>query len=249
MLGKALALLALLLGASWALALLVGWPLVVAGAAGGAAALYVAARRMWPTHERLQKDLKRLDLIIPKLDEYKQAKYQNSDVQAYYSSTTFRDYKLLELATGCNAMHTELVPAQPLPFRCGHLQQLLYVIAEMGPGSGSSSSTRVLEVGFGKGSNSIFLASLFKHSQFIGVDLTEDHVQYARSHASRLGLSNVRFELGDAAQPPAAIGEGGTYDLIFGIESFCHVDTDAKLKSFLVRQEAGGLTQGLVHAE
>ena len=72
------------------------------------------------------------------------------DVENYYSHTTFRDYKLLEFATGCNAMHTDLVPLQKVPFGCKHLKQLLYVMMHMGDDSVPGPDNNILEVGFGK---------------------------------------------------------------------------------------------------
>ena len=43
---------------------------------------------------------------------------------------------------------------------------------------------------------------------------------------------NIEFHLGDASNPPAAI-TANTYDLIFGIESFCHLDTEKSVEAFL----------------
>lgn len=191
--------------------------------------LFIYWRSLAPTHDRLERDLSRLATIVP-LAEFEASRYETEHVCHYYASTTFRDYKLLELATSCNAMHTELVPASGLPFKTGHLQQLLYVISHLGeqPKNGS-----ILEVGFGKGSNSVFLASLFKRLQFVGLDVVDEHVEYAQAYAQTCcKLPNVQFVKGDACLPPETIREM-RYSIIFGIESFCHIDSDAKLGSFL----------------
>jgi hypothetical protein len=142
--------------------------------------LYAYAKSLNPTRERLTFDLQRLRRSLP-LDELNEPYFNIEDVRRYYSSTTFRDYKLLEWATGCNAMHTELLYDRKLPYRARHLQQLMYVIAHLGNGAVVGGCT--LEVGFGKGSNSIYLASLFSDAQFMGLDLVDDHVSYATASA------------------------------------------------------------------
>lgn len=191
--------------------------------------LYAYIKSLKPTRERLTFDLQRLRRVMP-LDELVAPNFSANDVRRYYSSTTFRDYKLLEWATGCNAMHTELIPERKLPFRSRHLQQLLYVIAHLG--SGAVSGGRTLEVGFGKGSNSVFLASLFPDAHFVGLDLVEEHVDYASAYAAVAGIANVAFATGNATDPPAEL-RASQFDAIFGIESFCHMDSQEKQVAFL----------------
>lgn len=81
------------------------------------------------------------------------------------------------------------------------------------------------------GCDSIFLAHLFPNTSFTGLDILKEHVHYAARYAWRCNIGNARFERGDASAPPAGIASR-TFDLIFGIESFCHLDTDEKLSSF-----------------
>jgi len=181
-----------------------------------------------PSHDRLAKDLTRLEKVVS-LRDFRESNFDAEKVKAYYCSTTFRDYRLLEHATGCNAMHTELAPNQELPFKAGHLHQLIYVIAHM---NDQCMNGQVLEVGFGKGSNSIFLSHLFPNAIFCGVDLVEEHVTYARNYAAKANKINTFFEKGDASQPPISICSR-QFDLMFGIESFCHIDTDLNISKFL----------------
>jgi SAM-dependent methyltransferase len=119
------------------------------------------------------------------------------------------------------------------------MQQLFYVVSHMGAGVGASRGN-ILEVGSGKGSNTIFLASLYKNTHFTGLDILEKHVEYSRAYATRAALDNVTFVQGDAALLPLAARcrlpssrASAPLDLIFGIESFCHLDTDEQLTTFL----------------
>lgn len=189
-----------------------------------------------PDRARLARDLAWLEKALP-LEAFREAEFDNGDVVEYYEQTTFRDYRLLELAAGSNAMHSRLAPKTPLPYDPGQLLQLLYVIAHAG------SAKTVLEVGSGKGSNSVFLAALLPHVRFFAVDLVPAHVRVASLAAREAGLRNVAFFLGDACSPPAALA-ALEFDVIFGIESLCHMDTPAKMSGFLgpagPRLSAGG---------
>lgn len=214
---------------------------VVLGAAV-VVALICYVTRLTPTRERLASDLQRLRRVLP-VDELSASEFGADDVRRYYAATTFRDYKLLDWATGSNAMHTELgVPAgdrHRLPYRPRHLHQLLYVLAHLG--DGAVAGGRTLEVGFGKGSNTIYLASLFPDAQFVGLDLVDAHAAYATDYAAAAGVAgNTAFVVGDAAAPPealrapaAAADATARFDAMFGIESFCHMDDPAKLAAFL----------------
>ncbi|KAF5829098.1 S-adenosyl-L-methionine-dependent methyltransferase [Dunaliella salina] len=179
-----------------------------------------------PTRERLQWDIGRLSRVL-NLKCFFESKYLPSHVCHYYASTTSRDYKLLEWATNCDAMHTELSPRDRLPYNCGHLYQLLHVVACINPKSSS-----VLEIGVGKGSNAIFLAKVFQHLRVVGLDIVPEHVTHAKCEAQKVGADNVEFYEGDAAQPPDQL-KSRRFDLIFGIESLCHLDSDGRVQGFL----------------
>ena len=178
-----------------------------------------------PTASRLSRDLRWL-ASANVLREYRDAEFTDVDVARYYSSTTFRDYKVLEWATGSSAMHSKLVPGVALPYDAGCMWQLLYVMREMG------AARNVVEVGCGKGSNTIFLACIFPEVQFLAVDLVREHVEYASRHARRAGLTNVAFVEGDASRRMSCVADGAV-DLVFGVESCCHMDTPEKMAGFL----------------
>lgn len=83
----------------------------------------------------------------------------------------------------------------------------------------------VLELGSGKGFNSIYVAQRHPEVRITGVDLTPAHVRLATERAR--GLGNVRFVEGDFhrldAIPDASI------DLAVDVEAGCYSDTPEKI--------------------
>ncbi len=73
----------------------------------------------------------------------------------------------------------------------------------------------VLDVGCGSGRAMITLAEAFPNSRFVGYDMSEEGIGRANDEARLKGLSNVRFEVRDAAN----IGETDGYDLITSFDS------------------------------
>ena len=73
----------------------------------------------------------------------------------------------------------------------------------------------VLDVGCGAGRAMTFLAEAFPRSRFAGYDFSEEAILLARTHARDRGLTNVRFEVRDAA----AINEKSQYDLITAFDA------------------------------
>lgn len=58
---------------------------------------------------------------------------------------------------------------------------------------------RVLDVGCGRGRALLQLAQAYPQSEFTGVDLSREAVDYARAEAQRLGLDNAHFEVRDVS--------------------------------------------------
>lgn len=58
---------------------------------------------------------------------------------------------------------------------------------------------RMLDVGCGRGKALVELAGRYPESEFLGYDLSEEAVAWARENASRRGLDNVRFEVRDVS--------------------------------------------------
>lgn len=73
----------------------------------------------------------------------------------------------------------------------------------------------VLDVGCGSGQAMITLAKRFPNSFFAGYDFSEEGIARAKAAAKEAGLSNVRFEVRDAAK----IGETEKYDLITSFDA------------------------------
>jgi 2-polyprenyl-3-methyl-5-hydroxy-6-metoxy-1,4-benzoquinol methylase len=59
------------------------------------------------------------------------------------------------------------------------------------------SGIRVLDAGCGRGRILLRLAALYPRSEFVGVDLSRDAIDFARAEAARQELRNARFEVMD----------------------------------------------------
>jgi SAM-dependent methyltransferase len=73
----------------------------------------------------------------------------------------------------------------------------------------------VLEVGCGSGRALILLAQTFPASTFVGLDLSEQAIRRAQKDALRQGLTNIRFEVRDAA----GINEVERFDLALAFDA------------------------------
>ncbi len=202
---------------------------------------FYASRLFALDAETLADDLSRLGEIVD-LEAFAESRVDANDVRRYYAATTFRDYELLARVVGSSAMHTRL-ESSILPEE--RPTQMLHVLTHAPPPSSSGADpTRILEVGFGKGVNAAFLkatAGASGTTRYVGVDLAPDHVDHARRvHET----DDFRFYLGDARNPPDAARDGGPYDIVFGVESMCYLDTDEKMEDFFsfaeTRVRSGG---------
>ena len=72
---------------------------------------------------------------------------------------------------------------------------------------------RVLDVGCGRGRALNLLAGLYPNSRFIGIDLSQEAIDYANNEASKKGLTNVLFEAQDVTDFNQT-GNTRKYDLI-----------------------------------
>jgi arsenite methyltransferase len=89
-----------------------------------------------------------------------------------------------------------------------------------------NSCRQVLEVGPGKGFNSIHLARRNPDVSFTGIDLTPLHVQIASEGGKR--LPNLRFFKGDFHRMTEFADD--SFDLAFDVEAGCYSDTPEKLR-------------------
>jgi len=131
--------------------------------------------------------------------------FTSADVETYYSETTNREYALLDYLFG-SGMHTRLAGTQQAAY-------VMYQIA-------SIQAHTVLEVGAGKGHCARWLASELPDVHFTALDLS--------SHVIISDIPNLAFVAGDATKL-----DSQKYDVIFGVESLCHLDTQLKLLQFV----------------
>ena len=162
------------------------------------------------------------------------------DVISYYTNTTNRDYKLLELFVG-PGLHTRLSVNYPILHHTGNARQVMYVLnALVGvhaiknhQGGGGAVKTKVLEIGFGHGFCTLMLAGLLPHDEFefYGIDIVKRHVDIAKTNGAN--YPNVHFRVGDAAAASSywGLGQRPSFDIIFGVESFCYIDTAERMRT------------------
>lgn len=166
--------------------------------------------------------------------------YTSEDVTQYYASTTDLDYMALELCVG-PGLHSELRAPYPVLSYGGHTRQAVLVLMEVVASSAldwgvlfaSQPNRRVLEVGFGRGYCTLFLAGLCPDVQFYGVDRVLRHLQVASEACIRGGYGNADFTCADATEFLASAPDCVHYDVIFGVEALCHLDTCDKLAAFV----------------
>jgi ubiquinone/menaquinone biosynthesis C-methylase UbiE len=79
-----------------------------------------------------------------------------------------------------------------------------------------AGAMQILEAGSGNGFNTLYLAKLHPQRQFLGVDLTAEHVAAAQPAAD--GMPNLKYLHGNYQSLPL---RGESLDLAFGVETFC----------------------------
>jgi ubiquinone/menaquinone biosynthesis C-methylase UbiE len=82
----------------------------------------------------------------------------------------------------------------------------------------------VLDVGCGPGTITLGLAQAVAPGQVMGVDRDAAELEAARELAAKRGITNVRFEMGDALSLPF---EDGTFDAAYENDLFVHLANDA----------------------
>ena len=84
----------------------------------------------------------------------------------------------------------------------------------------------VLELGSGKGFNSIFLAKKLPEIRFSGIDITDKHLVIANRELHH--IENLKFTYGDFQKSNY---DDASFDLIFELESICHADDSRQVLS------------------
>jgi SAM-dependent methyltransferase len=100
-----------------------------------------------------------------------------------------------------------------------------------------AAGAAVADVACGTGHALVVLARRFPASQFVGIDLDDGAISRARSEATGAGLTNVRFEVGDAAR----LSYAETFDAVFVFDALHdQVDPDAVLRGIHAALKPGG---------
>jgi SAM-dependent methyltransferase len=184
------------------------------------------------------KDVGSIEKNVNELASPKKSEAESSEkVREYYEQTTDRDYQWLECVMGAG-MHTKLE----------HTTQEMLVLNEI---HAHGDVSDVLEVGCGRGSCSLYLAEVLKGKvAFTGVDLVGRHVEVAKADCALRGLDGiVDFVQGDLSgdwkewEMLTTAKKKKKYQVIFGVESLCHMDSKEKVGSFM-RQAARRLSTG-----
>jgi SAM-dependent methyltransferase len=147
-----------------------------------------------------------------------------SEAVEYYEHTTDRDYALLERVMG-PGMHTRI--------KNNNDEQFKYVAYEID----ALNADRVLEIGCGKGHSRV-LARMLPHVHFTGIDMVQRHIEVAESYGK--ALTNLKYAHADATQDISHLGK---FQVIFGVESLCHMDSKEAREKF-IKQAKSLLTPG-----
>lgn len=140
-------------------------------------------------------------------------------------------YERVHSSQGC--MHGALNPEGAFSYE-GYLVQPRAVLDEIR----KLQATRVLELGCGKGFNSLFCAQHMDQVAFTGTDLLPAHVTRARDFAQEAGQGNVRYEQASFEPLPDRFRD---FDLAFGFETLCYAkDTDVVAASIAAALRPGG---------
>jgi SAM-dependent methyltransferase len=141
-----------------------------------------------------------------------------ADVQDYYTGTAAQ---LTGVHNADGAIHFGL------DWDGSYHDEGFYAQAKIIEEAAKKSAARdVLEIGPGKGFNSIYLARRNPDISFTGVDLTPLHVRLASEGGQ--GLMNLRFLEGDFHHMSQCADE--SFDLAFDVEAGCYSDTPEKLE-------------------
>jgi ubiquinone/menaquinone biosynthesis C-methylase UbiE len=159
--------------------------------------------------EALEQDLKLIQCYM-NIEGCIHTRSSTADIQEHYNMTMDRDYAIMERVMG-SGLHTRL--RGDMQYRYIDLDQ----------------ATHVLEIGSGRGHAQV-LARTHPDVHFTGVDVVARHIEMAKNAAS--DLDNMEYIQADATDNLMWLGER-RFQVIFGVESLRHMDTDRRLADFV----------------
>ncbi|MGQ0542162.1 MAG: methyltransferase regulatory domain-containing protein [Blastocatellia bacterium] len=104
------------------------------------------------------------------------------------------------------------VPYPSFVFPQTHPDSLGAMATVFGMNPARPEKCRVLELGCGDGTNLISFAYVLPNSEFVGIDLSQVHIDQANQTAGRLGISNTNFRKEDILELDT--NEVGKFDFI-----------------------------------
>lgn len=122
----------------------------------------------------------------------------------------------------------ENLPYISHPFSVTQPASLATIAALQGFVAPDPKTARVLELGCAAGGNIIPLAARYPDATFLGLDLSQTHVDIAQSRISQLGLENVDIRTADLGNPDAVSG-AWDYIICHGVFSWVDADVQAQI--------------------
>lgn len=95
---------------------------------------------------------------------------------------------------------------------------------------------RILDAGCGPGVFTMELAKRHPEAEVVGVDIDRAAVERANTIASRAGILNCRFRVGDVT----GLGFQGEFDLVVSVDNLEHIENDVAALQNLCRSLATG---------
>lgn len=174
---------------------------------------------------QLKNDLDRIKEVF-NTRSILEEKYSNSNIQKYYKYSS-KAYDLFHSKDG--AVHMA-INYDGVFNQKGYYQQANEISEEV------EDHFHVLELGSGKGFNSLALAKQNNNATFKGIDISETHLDYANKKAK--DMPNLSFKYGDFQNINY---EDNTFDIVFGIEAVCYSeDMEQLLKEVYRVLKVGG---------
>lgn len=174
---------------------------------------------------QLENDLNRIKEVFDTTSILEE-KYSNLNIQKYYQYSS-KAYDLFHSKDG--AVHMA-INYDGVFNTDGYYQQANEISDEVG------DNFHVLELGSGKGFNSIALAQKNSNATFKGIDISKTHLDHANKKAKN--LANLSFNYGDFQHINY---DDNTFDVVFGIEAVCYSeDMEQLLKEVYRVLKVGG---------
>lgn len=171
----------------------------------------------YKNQDELKKYLNKVDKIFD-IKKFLQQDIDFNDVAEYYRESNL-GYQVFHSASG--SIHMALNYDGQFD-RDGYYGQARIVQEYIN----QAGAKRVLELASGKGFNSTFLAKENPDIEFVGIDLTPEHVEHSQKNSQ--GIANLKFEQGNFQNLQFS---DDSFDLIFEVESVCHATDMRKVLS------------------